>query len=163
MNDTWVRPYTPGAGRWLVIGWEAFALALLGWTTVPMFALRGPAVWLTVVALVTTWVVGSWRISRMGVYLGAGGVRIQGLLRTYVLRWDDIAHIWLHRSSHRLGRWEIRNGLTVLIERGDSSVVNTELWAQGVDFHSRPKVFRAVYREMRERHLAATRTRPSSA
>jgi hypothetical protein len=47
--------------------------------------------------------------------------------------------------------------MTVLIERGDGSMVNTELWAQGVDFHSRPKVFRAVYHELRDRHLAAVR------
>jgi hypothetical protein len=45
--------------------------------------------------------------------------------------------------------------MTVLIERRDGSTVNTELWAQGVDFHSRPKVFRAVYHELRERHSAA--------
>ena len=163
MTDSWVRPYSPGAGRWLVIGWEAIALALLGWTTVPVFALRGHAIPLTVLILVAAWIVGSWRITLMGVYLGPGGVRIRGLLRTRVLRWDDIANIWLHRSSHRIGRWEIRSGLTVLIECGDGSIVNTELWAQGVDFHSRPKLFRAVYHEMRERHLAATRRRPASA
>ena len=163
MGDVWVRPYTPGAGRWLVIGWEAVALALLGWTTMPTFGLRGHAVWLTIVVLAVAWTAGSWRIIRMGVYLGADGVQVRGLLRTRVLRWDDIAHIWLHRSSHRLGRWEIRSGMTVLIERGDGSTVNTELWAQGVDFHSRPKLFHAVYLEMRERHLTATRRRPATA
>ena len=50
---------------------------------------------------------------------------------------------------------DVESGLTVLIERCDGSTVNTELWAQGVDFHSPPKVFRAVYRELRDRHLAA--------
>ena len=52
--------------------------------------------------------------------------------------------------------------MTVLIERRDGSTVNTELWAQGVDFHSRPKVFRAVYHELRDRHLAATAADPSA-
>jgi len=47
------------------------------------------------------------------------------------------------------------SGMTVLIERRDGTTVNTELWAQGVDFHSRPNVFRAVYHELRNRHLKA--------
>jgi hypothetical protein len=163
VEDTWVRPYTPGAGRWLVIGWEAVALAVLGWTTVPLFDLSGHWVGVTFAALAATWLLGAWRIVRMGVYVGGSGVRIRGLLRTRTVRWHDIAHIWLHRSSHRVGRWEIPSGMTVLLQRRDGATINTELWAQGVDFHSRPKVFRAVYHELRDRHLAATRPRPRPA
>jgi hypothetical protein len=154
--ETWVRPYSPGIGRRVVLGWEAVSFGFLGWTTVPLFELTGHGVHLTIAALVVTWALGAWRIIRMGVYVGPGGVRIRGLFRTRTVSWPDVAHIWLHRSSHRIGRWEIPNGLTVLIERHDGAVLNTELWAQGVDFHSRPKLFRAVYHELRDRHLAAT-------
>jgi len=45
--------------------------------------------------------------------------------------------------------------MTVLIERRDGSVVNTELWAQGIDFHRRPHAFREVYHYLRNRHLSA--------
>jgi hypothetical protein len=159
VENAWVRPYAPGAGRWWVLGWELFSLAALGWTTVRNFQLDGHAVNVTVLVLVAGWLLGSWRIIRMGVYLG-DGVQIRGLLRTRTLRWDDIAHVWLHTASHKIGPWEIANGMTVLIERRDGSMVNTELWARGVDFHSRPSVFRAVYRELRDRHLAATARGP---
>jgi PH (Pleckstrin Homology) domain-containing protein len=151
----WVRPYTPGSGRWLVIGWEAVALALLGWTSVGQFDLTGHGIRVLTGLLAAVWVTGAWRIVRMGAYVGAGGLRIRGLLRSRTLRWQDVRHVRLHKATHRLGRWEIESGMTVLIERRDGGTVNTELWAQGVDFHSRPKVFRAVYHELRNRHLAA--------
>lgn len=156
----WVRPYTPGVGRWLVIGWEAVALAALGWTTVALFDFGLHASRLTFVALALCWLLGSVRIVRMGVYLGGRGVRIRGLLRSRTVKWHEIEHIRLHRSIHKFGGWEIPSGMTVLIERQDGEMINTELWAQGVDFHSRPGVFRAVYHELRDRHLAATRHRP---
>jgi hypothetical protein len=146
----------------VVLIWEAISLTALGWTSVRLFDLDGHAVRLTMLALVMTWLLGAWRIVRMGVYLG-DGVRIRGLLRTRTLRWHDISHVWLHTSSHKVGPWEIPSGMTVLIERRDGSVVNTELWAQGVDFHSRPKVFRAVFDELRDRHLAATGGAPRPA
>jgi hypothetical protein len=151
----WTRPYTPGAGRWVVLGWEAASLAALCWASLRLFDLSGRAALLTMAVLAAVWVLGSWRIVWMGVYLSDHGVRIHGLLRSRTLRWHDIHQIWVHTSSHRLGPWEIPSGLTVLIERRDGSVVNTELWAQGVDFHSRPNLFRAVYHELRKRHLAA--------
>ena len=92
----------------------------------------------------------------MGVYVGAGG---RAHPRAAALPDDALGarspHVRLHKATHRLGRWEIEGGMTVLIERRDGSMVNTELWAQGVDFHSRPQVFRAVYHELRDRHLAA--------
>jgi hypothetical protein len=157
VSDTWTRPYTPGTGRWLVIGWEAVALTLLGWTSVRQFDLTGHGARVLAGVLAAAWVLGVWRILQMGAYVGADGLRIRGLLRSRTLRWSDIAHVRLHKATHRVGRWEIESGLTVLIERRDGGVVNTELWAQGVDFHSRPTVFRAVYHELRNRHLAASR------
>jgi len=155
VSDSWVRPYTPGPGRWLVIAWEAAALGLLGWASVDQFDLSGPGIRLLACAIAAAWVIGTERILRMGAYVSVGGVRIRGLLRSRTMRWDQVRNVRLHRASHRLGWWEIESGMTVLLERRDGSTVNTELWAQGVDFHSRPNVFRAVYHELRDRHLAA--------
>jgi hypothetical protein len=157
VNDVdWVRPYTTGTGRWLVIGWEAVALGLLAWTTIRQFHLTGAGIRVLACVIAAVWVIGAWRILQMGAYVGVGGLRIRGLLRSRTMRWQEIAHVRLHRATHKVGPWEIESGMTVLIERADGSTVNTELWAQGVDFHSRPKVFRAVYHELRNRHLAAT-------
>jgi hypothetical protein len=139
-----------------VLGWEVFSFAMLGWSAVETFGLSGIAVTVTVLALAVVWVLGAWRIVRMGVYLG-DGVQIRGLLRTRTLRWDEIDRFWLHSSSHKVGPFVIPNGMTVLAERRDGSVIDTQLWAKGVDFHARPHTFRAVYHELRDRHLAATR------
>ena len=155
MSDTWARPYTVGTGRWLVIGWEAVALGLLGWTSVDTFALGWHGLRIMASALAVAWVLGSWRILQMGAYVSSRGLQIQGLFRTRTLAWQEIAHVRLHQATHRMGPWEIESGMTVLIERRDATTVDTELWAQGVDFHSRPKVFRAVYHELRNRHSAA--------
>ena len=155
VSDSWVRPYTPGTGRWLVIGWEAVALGLLAWASVDQFDLSRFGLRLLACAIAAAWVLGAWRILQMGAYVSAGGLRICGLLRSRTMRWDQVQNVRLHKAAHRLGRWEVESGMTVLIERRDGSTVNTELWAQGVDFHSRPKVFRAVYHELRDRHLAA--------
>lgn len=155
VSDTWVRPYTPGTGRWLVIGWEAVALGLLGWTTVQQFGLTGHGIRVLACVLAAVWVLGAWRILQMGAYVGSGGLHIRGLIRSRTMQWREVAHVRLHKATHRLGPWEIESGMTVLIERRDGTTVNTELWAQGVDFHSRPKVFRAVYHELRDRHRAA--------
>jgi len=152
----WVRPYRPGTGRWLIIGWEAVALALLTWATIRQFELAGHGVRVLSCAIAALWVVGAWRIVEMGAYVGAEGLRIRGLLRSRTLRWQEIAQVRLHSTTHRLGRWELESGMTVLIERENGTTVNTELWAQGIDFHSRPKLFRAVYDELRNRHLAAS-------
>ncbi|MDY7085194.1 MAG: PH domain-containing protein [Actinomycetota bacterium] len=153
--ETWERPYSPGAGRWLVIGWEAFALGLLAWSSVETFELGWHGVRLVTCALAVIWVLGAYRIMQMGAYVGPEGLRLHGLLRSRTIPWNAIAQVHLHEASHRIGPWKVPGGLTVLIERRDGSTVNTELWAQGVDFHSRPKLFRAVYHELRKRHLAA--------
>ncbi|MEV6348006.1 PH domain-containing protein [Actinoplanes sp. NPDC051851] len=155
MADNWVRPYTPGSGRWLVIAWEAVALALLTWATIRQFELMGHGVRVVSGMLAAIWVLGAWRIRELGVYVGPDGVLIRGLLRSRAVRWRDIAAVRLHRATHKLGPWEIQSGMTVLLDRHDGGTVNTELWAQGVDFHSRPTLFRAVYHEIRNRHHAA--------
>jgi PH (Pleckstrin Homology) domain-containing protein len=156
VDETWERPYSPSPGRWLVIGWEALALALLGWAAIEQFELAGHGIPALAAGIATIWVVGAWRIIDMGAYVGPDGLRIHGLLRSRTLRWQEIAHVRLHQATHRLGPWRIESGLTVLIERHDGATINTELWAQGVDFHSRPKLFRAVYHELCNRHLAAS-------
>ncbi len=155
VSDSWVRPYTPGTGRWLVIAWEAVALGLLGWTSARQFDLTGHGIRVLAGVLAAAWVIGAWRIVRMGAYVSVGGLRIRGLLRSRTLAWQEVRHVRLHKATHSVGRWKIESGMTVLIERRDGGCVNTELWAQGVDFHSRPGVFRAVYHELRDRHLAA--------
>ncbi|MEU4238877.1 PH domain-containing protein [Actinoplanes sp. NPDC026619] len=155
MDETFTRPYTPGPGRWLVIAWEAVALAFLTWATIRQFDLAGHGVRLVGCAMAAVWVIGAHRILQMGAYVGAEGLRIHGLIRSRTLRWHDIAHVRLHRATHRVGPFEIESGMTVLLDRRDGSTVNTELWAKGVDFHARPSVFRAVYQELRSRHLEA--------
>ncbi|WP_229071831.1 PH domain-containing protein [Actinoplanes sp. DH11] len=155
MEDDWVRPYPPGTGRWLVIAWEAGALALLAYATIEQFGLIGHGVRAAAGFLAAIWAVGAWRILRHGVYLSAEGVRVQGLLRSRTMGWREVAGVRLHRATHRLGPWWIESGMTVLLERHDGVTVNTELWAQGVDFHARPKLFRAVYQEIRHRHESA--------
>jgi hypothetical protein len=141
-----------------VIGWEAIALALLAWSTVRQFELAGHGMRAVIGVLAAAWLVGAARILRMGAYVGDRGLLIRGLLRSRTLRWPEVAHVRLHQATHRLGRWRIESGMTVLIERRDGTLVNTELWAQGVDFHARPTVFRAVYHELRNRHLDAVNT-----
>ncbi|GAA2566665.1 hypothetical protein GCM10010435_45010 [Winogradskya consettensis] len=157
MDDDWVRPYSPGPGRWLVIGWEAVAFGLLGWASVGLFDLTGAGVHILAMVIAAVWVLAGWRILEMGVYVRPAGLRIRGLLRSRTLRWEEIAQVRLHKHTNKVGRWEIHGGMTVLIERRDGSTVNTELWAQGVDFHRRPQAFRDVYHELRNRHLRSAR------
>lgn len=150
--ENWIRPYTPGPGRWLVIAWEAAALALLAWTTIRQFDVTGHGINLIACAHAALWVLGAHRILRMGAYVGDGGLRIHGLLHSHTMSWRDVSQIRLHRTTWRIGPWEVESGLTVLIDRRDGRTVNTELWAKGIDFHARPTVFRAVYQELRTRH-----------
>ena len=154
-----MRPYPPGVGRWLVIGWEGMALALLAWSTIRQFELEGHGGKVVACAIAALWAVGAHRILQMGAYVGESGLRIHGLLRSRTLRWRDITHVRLHRATHRVGPWEIESGMTVLIDHRDGTTVNTELWAKGIDFHARPRLFRAVYHELRNRHLAAQNPR----
>ena len=155
MSETWERPYTPGTGRWLVIGWEAAALALLGWTTTRQFGLTGHGIHVLAGVIAALWVIGAWRIHHMGAYLGPDPACASTACSAPApCAGAEVTHVRLHRTTHHLGPWHIESGLTVLIDRRDGATVNTELWAQGVDFHARPTVFRAVYHELRDRHRA---------
>jgi hypothetical protein len=155
VRQSWVRPYSPGRGRWLVIAWEAAALAFLTWTTIRLFDLTGPGVRVLSAILTVVWLAGSVRILRMGVYVAPERLLIRGLLHSRILCWRDVAQVRLHRATHKIGRWEVESGMTVLIEGRDGVTVNTELWAQGIDFHARPTEFHALYQDLRNRHLAA--------
>ena len=154
-EQTWVRPYAPGSGRLVVLGWEAVAFTFLAWTTVRQFGITGFGVHVVAGVLAVLWGLGAWRVNQMGVYVGPAGMRLYGLLRTRKLGWGEIAHVRLHKATHKIGPWQIEGGMTVLIERHDGKTLNTELWAQGVDFHRRPRAFKEVYHHLRDRHLAA--------
>jgi hypothetical protein len=155
VGSHWVRPYPPGTGRWLVIAWEAAALVFLTWATVRQFDLIGHGVRAVAGSLAAVWLIGAWRIIQHGVYVSPDGVLIRGLVRSRTMHWREVAGVRLHHTIHRLGRWELQRDMTVVIERHDGATVGTELWAQGVDFHARPKLFRAVYQEIHNRHRAA--------
>jgi hypothetical protein len=156
MKREWVRPYPPGRGRWLVIGWELGGLAFVGWTTVRLFDLGPRPAAVLGGALAMLWLLGCWRILRIGVYFNEYGVRVRGLLGSRTLRWSEIEFFALDEVVHRLGGFELPGGTTVRIKCRDGRRVNTPLWAQGVDFHARPGAFGKVYHALRERHLAAT-------
>ena len=125
MSDAWVRPYTPGTGRWLVIGWEAAAMGLLAWTTIQQFDLTGHGVRIVACVLAAVWVVATGRILQMGAYVGPDGLLIRGLVRsrkagrvrTYRLTPKPLkeAEVWMTRQR---AIWERRlDQLRGLVER----------------------------------------------
>jgi hypothetical protein len=161
VTSAWVRPYAPGRARWLIVGWEFVGLVFLDWTTTRLFDLESRAALLLTAALTLLWLIGSWQIVRMGVYVSEYGVRSRGVIGSRTLRWTEIEHITLDKVVYRLGRLRVPSGMAVVIECRNGTLVNTSLWVQGIDFHSRPAVFRDVYHGLRERHsaaLAAART-----
>jgi Bacterial PH domain len=139
----------------MVIAWELGGLAFAGWTTARLFDLGSDPTRVLTAALAVTWLLGSWRILRIGVYVSEYGVRIRGLARSRTLRWTEIESFALDQVVHRLGGFELPRETTVRIRCRDGRLVSTPLWAQGIDFHSRPGTFREVYQGLRERHLAA--------
>lgn len=155
MTYAWMRPYAPGRGRWLVIAWELGGLAFAGWTTTRLFDLESGPAWLLAGTLGLMWLVGSWRILRIGVYVSEYGVRIRGLVSSRTLRWTEIDSFTLDQVISRFGGFELPRETTVRIRCRDGRVVSTPLWAQGIDFHSRPHAFREVLQGLRERHVAA--------
>jgi hypothetical protein len=158
MKRQWMRPYTPGRGRWLVIAWELGGLAFVGWTTVRLFDLGSQPAALLWGALAALWLLGSWRILRIGVYVSDRGVRVRGLAGSRTLRWAEIDFFTLDHVVYRIGGFELPRETTVRIRCRNGRTVNTPLWAQGIDFHARPGAFGAVYHALRERHLAAQAT-----
>jgi Bacterial PH domain len=149
----WHRPYTPGSGRLAVIAWELGSLALLDWTAVRAFTLSSPGTWLLAGGLAALWLVGSWQVLRMGVYVGPAGIRVRGLLGTRTVRWPDVAGIVVERRTARLLGVEL--GMNVVIEHRARGTVSTPLWAEGIDFHRRRPAFYALARELRDRHARA--------
>ncbi len=147
MTAQWHRPYTPGSGRLVVIAWELGSLALLDWTAVRAFTLSAPGTWLLSGALAALWLVGSWQVLRMGVYVGPAGIRVRGLLGTRTVRWPEVAGIVVERRSARLLGIEL--GMNVVIEHRAGGTVSTPLWAEGIDFHRRRPAFHATCRELR--------------
>ncbi|MGC9671260.1 PH domain-containing protein [Planosporangium sp. 12N6] len=162
MTTHWHRPYSPGPGRWFVVAWELFGLAFFGWTTEralrPSLALTPPGIIALVVALFAAWVLISYRILRMGVYVSDRGVRVRGLLRTRTVRWAEVERVTVRETRHSIGRFQVAGGLSVQLDPHDGPAIETTLWAQGIDFAFRRDAFHAAYRELR-RHLTAYRER----
>ena len=143
------------------MAWELGSLAMLGWTSAELFELSPAQSALLGAVLLGIWALGAWRIATLGVYVSGRGVRVRGLCRSRTLAWHDIEGFRLHDKAYRLGGFTIPSGMTVLIERRDGRSLNSTLWAQGVDFHARPGVFRDVFHDLRLRHAAATAPAPA--
>ena len=162
VTTQWHRPYSPGPGRWFVVAWELFGLAFFGWATEG--ALRPSIGWtprgtvLLVLALFVAWVLASYRILRMGVYVSDRGVRILGLLGRRTVHWSEVERITVRETRHSIGRLRVAGGMSVQIDPRDGAPIETTLWAQGIDFAFRRHAFHAAYRELRQ-HLTAYRER----
>ncbi|GAA4605495.1 hypothetical protein BJY16_005411 [Actinoplanes octamycinicus] len=151
MVDDWARAYRPARARWGVIAWEAAGLAYLHGTTVRLFDLDADGSIPLAVVLLLTWIAGSWQVVRMGVYLRAGAVRIRGVMRTRTIPFADIAEVSVEDVVHRVGPLRVPSGRTVFLVLRDGTRVNTAMWQRGLDFHHRPRLFREVCRELRDR------------
>jgi hypothetical protein len=162
VTTRWRRPYSPGPGRWIVVAWEMFGLALFGWTTErvlrPGLALSPAGVAVLVAGLIAVWLLASYRILRMGVYVSDHGVRVYGLVSVRTLGWSEVDRIIVRDTRHRIGRLRVAGGLSVQLEPHVGTPVETTLWAEGIDFAFRRHAFHAAYRELRQ-HLTAYRER----
>jgi hypothetical protein len=145
-----------------VVAWELFGLGFFGWTTLqmlqPSMAWTPPGIVLLVLALFALWVVASYRILRMGVYVSDQGVRVLGLLGRRTVGWSEVERITVRETRHSIGRLRIAGGMSVQLEPRDGAPIETTLWAQGIDFAFRRHAFHAAYRELRQ-HLTAYRQR----
>jgi hypothetical protein len=145
-----------------VVAWELFGLAFFGWTTEqvlrPTVVLTPPAILLLVLGLFAVWVIGSYRILRMGVYVSEHGVRVLRLVGSRTVPWSQVERISVHDTRQTLGRFKIASGMTVLIEPREGAPIETTLWAEGIDFAFRKHAFHAAYQELRT-HLTAYRER----
>jgi hypothetical protein len=146
-----------------VVAWELFGLAFFGWTThqllQPTVAWTPPGIVILVLALFAFWVVASYRILRMGVYVSDHGVRVLGLLGSRTVGWSEVEQITVRETRHSIGRVQVVGGMGVQIEPRDGAPIETTLWAQGIDFAFRRHAFHAAYRALRQ-HLEAYRQHP---
>jgi hypothetical protein len=148
-----------------VVAWELFGLAFFGWTTErmlqPSIAWTPPGIVLLVLALFAVWVLASYRILRMGVYVSDQGIRVMRLLGSRTVRWSEVERISVRDTRHSIGRLQVAGGMSVQIEPRSGAPIETTLWAQGIDFAFRRHAFHAAYRELRQ-HLTAYRERTLS-
>jgi hypothetical protein len=140
-------------------------LALFGWSTErvlrPSMALSPAAIALLVLGLTVVWVLFSYRILRMGVYVSDHGVRVKHLLGSRTVRWSEVERITVRDTRHSIGRLRIAGGKSVQIEPHEGRPIETTLWAEGIDFAFRKYAFHAAYKELRQ-HLTAYRERTRS-
>jgi hypothetical protein len=148
-----------------VVAWELFGLAFFGWTTErmlqPSIAWTPPGIVLLVLALFAVWVLASYRILRMGVYVSDQGIRVLRLLGSRTVRWSEVERISVRDTRHSIGRLQVAGGMSVQIEPRSGAPIETTLWAQGIDFAFRRHAFHSAYRELRQ-HLTAYRERTLS-
>jgi hypothetical protein len=147
MNEEWERAYPPGSGRWMVIAWEAAGLAYLHWTTVRLFDLAGAGVWVLAAVFAVAWAAGSWQVTKMGLYLSRDALRIRGVFRTRTLVWAGIERVTVEDVHY----WRVPAGKSVILTTRAGERVDAAMWEQGMDFHRRPREFRAVCQELRRR------------
>ncbi|WP_127507674.1 PH domain-containing protein [Actinoplanes solisilvae] len=162
MSPEWDRAYAPAAGRWAVIVWEAGGLAYLHWTTVRLFDLGSTAAWALAGFFAVLWVVGSWQVRLMGLYVSPAALRLRGVIRSRTVPFGEIAAVTVEEVVHRLGPWRIPAGRTVILTLRDGVRLNTAMWERGLDFHRRPAEFHAVYQELRRRIADPVHRRMSS-
>ena len=155
MNREWSRAYPPGAGRWGVIAWEAGGLAYLHWTTARLFDLPDAAAWALAAAFLLVWLLGSWRVVRMGPYVSGDALLLRGVFRSRTIPWTDIEDAAAEEITHRLGAFRVPAGRAVVLTLRSGERVTTSVWEKGLDLHRRPDLFGQVCRELRARVLAA--------
>jgi hypothetical protein len=155
--QVWRRPYPLGAGRWIVALWEAGALVFLYRTTVDLYGLSPRNGTLLALTLTFLWAALCVRLTRMGVYVGDGGIQIRGLVMCRTIAWPAVERIVVDRVPHRFMGITLPAGRVALIELHDGTRVNSSLSADGVDFKFSPARFREACDAIRQEHLLMTR------
>lgn len=139
-----------------MVAWELFGLAFFGWTTErmlqPAVAWTRPGLGVLALALFTLWVVASYRILRMGVYVSDRGVRVLGLLGSRTVAWSAVERITVRDTRYSIGPLQVAGGMSVQLDPHEGAPIETTLWAQGIDFAFRRHAFHAAHQELR-RHL----------
>lgn len=140
------------------MAWELFGLGFFGWSTERVLGLSAPGITLLAPALLAVWIIFSYRILRMGVYVSDHGVRVLGLLGTRTVYWSEVEQIIVRDTRHSIGPLRVPGGMSVQIDPRHGAPFETTLWAEGIDFAFRRHAFHAAYRELRH-HLTAYRER----